>query len=152
MSEDQDIERLVEKQARGEAPGVPVEGAAFESGQLDTRRSKSSFAASSLLGQTHVDVPGADVDSQSYIAQQTGIIVEGVAPDPTAQHLPVPDPSAQSAAEPEGVFDANQYPDIVDQPGYILAHSNPALVQDQNLLGELRTPETEIQIGPDQAE
>jgi hypothetical protein len=67
-SGDTDLERLVEKQARGESAGLPVEDSAAGAAELDTRRSKSPFMASGLLSQTvHVDVPGAEVDSPSFM-------------------------------------------------------------------------------------
>jgi hypothetical protein len=204
-SRDKDIEGLVEKQARGEPAGVPEEATSSGAGQLDTRRSKSGLVPGTLFGQTHVDIPGAEVDSQSYIAQQTGIIVDGVAPDASihpavASQPPVPmaggevdtaypdvvdrpeyieahmrpgvvdvpqaeadtqstilaqggaaiqydtaTPQVAEVTPSQAALDANQYPDAVDRPEFIQAH---AVVRDDTSLAELRTPETEIQIGP----
>jgi hypothetical protein len=194
---EKEVERLVEKQSRGEPAGVPEEKASSGAGQLDTRRSKSGLLASGLLGMTHVDIPGAEVDSQSFIAHQTGVTMDGVAPDPTVHHALASDPSMTSGGRevdvaypdvvdrpeyieahmrpglgdvPAGVaespttdapqlaevpaqsaLDANQYPDAVDQPQYIQAHAgNPLAPDTQQFLGEERTPETEVHIGPSQ--
>jgi hypothetical protein len=118
------IEGLVEKQARGEAAGVPEEGASSGAAELDTRRSKSALLGGALLGQTHVDIPGAEVDSQAFIAQQTGISLDAAAPEATVQHALAPEPSVIAGGREVDVA----YPDVVDRPEYIEAHMRPFAV------------------------
>jgi len=192
-SGDTDLERLVEKQARGESAGLPVEDSAAGAAELDTRRSKSPLIAGGLLGQTvHVDIPGAEADSQAFIAHQTGI--DRLQPEAGASHaftptvtgrevdvaypdvvdrpdyieahmrpdlgnettIPavaesVPTPEVGPAAPPDAALNANLYPDTVDQPDVIAGHAGaPAAPQDERMLGEEITPETQVHIGPSQ--
>jgi len=116
-SHEGEIEQLVERQARGEATGAPVDPDVSGSGQLDTRQSKSGFAAGSLFGQTFVEIPGAEVDSPGFIAQQTGVGMPSV----TEHHVGLDVHSATRG------MDINQYPDLVDQPDYIQAHMQPSI-------------------------
>jgi len=122
---DDEMERLVERQARGEPTGLPVEGGPSESGELDTRRSKSGVFPGSILGQTvHVDIP--------------------------TEHLPM-DPGHNAAIEPhQPVYIAGRevdvaYPDAVDTPQWIEAHMQPGAGADATLASPahlVQSPET----------
>jgi hypothetical protein len=120
-SADNELERMVEQQARGESAGLPVEESASGAAELDTRRSKSGLA-SSLFGQgVHVEINAADVDTQAFIAHQTGI--DGFQADtgpgqPLATHPPV----VMAGGEVDVA-----YPDAVDRPEWIEAHMRPGL-------------------------
>src|SRR5262245_52112956 len=136
--EEQDVERLVDAQARGEVPpGVSVEGAAPGAAELDTRRSKSGIGLSAFgAADTVVDTPTPEVDTERFILDQGG----------TAVQYDVPSPAQVAQGEPIqptiGARDVNLYPDPVDDPAYIEAHARGLDLG----VGEVRTPETEVQV------
>src|SRR5262245_47068440 len=118
MSEasDKDLERMVEQQARGESAGVPVEGTPSGAAELDTRRSKSGLSGGPLMGQgVNVDIPIAPMDTQDYIAHQTGV-----------DHFQVDaGPGPSLAADPHPLITTGinvNVTDVVDTPEHIYAH------------------------------
>src|SRR5262249_38671568 len=118
MSEasENELERMVEQQARGESAVVPVEGMPSGAAELDTRRSKSALAGGPLLGQgVNVDIPIAPMDTQDYIAQQTGV-----------EHFQVDTgPGPSLAADPHPIISTGinvNVTDVVDTPEHIYAH------------------------------
>jgi hypothetical protein len=120
---DEELEQLVEKHARGESAGLPVEQTQSGAEQLDTRRSKSGLAAAGLYGDAgHVDIQGAEVDGPAFIAQQSGIHLDTPAPDTLAHHTAAAQPIRMAGGEVDVA-----YPDVVDRPEYIEAHMRPGL-------------------------